>query len=312
MNNKAKITIIGAGNVGATSAYTLALSELAPEIILIDKNADKAHGNAVDIMHGSKFLAGGASVIAGDYHDMPGTSIVIITAGANQAPGETRTDLLACNTAIFKEIISNIKPYITRETILLIVTNPVDILTYITHTLAGLPKTRVIGSGTTLDTARLKQIISSDTGIDPGSINAYVIGEHGDTAVTIWSRTSIAGMPFEEYCRFCSSCNSNIKDVVSAQVRNAAYEVIEQKGATYYAIALAVRRIVECILRDEKGILTVSSVLEGEYGINDMALSLPAVIGRNGIERILPIDYSEEETDALKFGAESLKKVIVE
>ena len=311
MKNKSisKIAIVGTGFVGSTTAYTLMLSGLVSEIVLIDINARKAEGEAMDMMHGMPFVRP-VKIYSGDYPDCKDADIVVITGGANQKPGETRIDLVNKNTEIFKSVIGNIVKYNT-ECILLVVTNPVDILTYVTYKLSGFPKNRVIGSGTVLDSARFKYMIGEHMGIDARNVHAYIIGEHGDTEVPTWSLASIAGVSMDDYCNECNSCNSdNFKTKTFENVKNAAYEIIDRKGATYYAVALAVRRIVEAIVRNENSILTVSSLLEGEYGLNDICLSIPSQLNLNGIERIINIPLSEEETRLLKKSADSLKQVI--
>jgi len=311
MKNKSinKIAIVGTGFVGSTTAYTLMLSGLISEIVLIDINTRKAEGEAMDMNHGMPFVRP-VKIYSGDYPDCKDADIVVITGGANQKPGETRIDLVNKNTAIFKDVIGNIVKYNT-ECILLVVTNPVDILTYVTYKLSGFPKNRVIGSGTVLDSARFKYMIGEHMGIDPRNVHAYIIGEHGDTEVPTWSLASIAGVSIDDYCKTCNSCDSkNFKKETFENVKNAAYEIIDRKGATYYAVALAVRRIVEAIVRNENSIMTVSSLLEGEYGLNDICLSIPSQINTNGIERIINVPLSEEETRLLGKSADSLKHII--
>ncbi len=305
MKSKAKIAVIGAGFVGTTIAYTLVLGNIPVEIALIDINEEKASGEALDIMHGSGFLKS-SSVYAGDYKDLKDTDIIIITAGVNQKVGETRLNLLKRNASIFKTIIENIKKYADNP-IIIVVTNPVDILTYLTYTISGMERNRIIGSGTVLDSSRLKWLIGKETGITPQSIHAYIIGEHGDSEVPAWSRTSIAGINLEEYCGQTGTCSPNFKTAISLKVRNAAYDVIQKKGTTYYGIALSVRRIVESILGDEHSVLTVSGIPDGEHGISGIAISLPAIIGKNGIEKILQIPYAEEELKSLIKSADTLK-----
>jgi len=311
MKNKSinKIAIVGTGFVGSTTAYTLMLSGLVSEIVLIDLNARKAEGEAMDMNHGMPFVRP-VKIYSGDYPNCKDADIVVITGGANQKPGETRMDLVNKNTAIFKDVIGSIVKYNT-ECILLVVTNPVDILTYVTYKLSGFPKNRVIGSGTVLDSARFKYMIGEHMGIDPRNVHAYIIGEHGDTEVPTWSLASIAGVSMDDYCKECNGCNNdNFKNETFENVKNAAYEIIDRKGATYYAVALAVKRIVEAIVRNENSIMTVSSLLEGEYGLNDICLSIPSQINSNGIERIIKVPLSEEETRLLGKSADSLKKVI--
>ncbi len=310
---KGKITVIGAGYVGSSIAYTIVLKELVSEIVLIDINKDKAEGDAMDINHGISFVAP-TKVYAGDYSDIKGSDMVIITAGANQKEGEKRTDLLKRNADIFKDIISNTLCYCHDDTILMVVTNPVDILTYVTHKLSGFSKNNVIGSGTVLDTSRLKYLIGEHTNFDPRNIHTYMIGEHGDSEVAAWSITRVAGMPFSEFCTSADCKNSlcTCEEKFYNKTKNAAYEIINRKGATYYAVAMAVSRIIECIIGDEHSILTISSVLEGEYGIRDVCLSVPTVVGSGGAERVLEVDFSDEEIIGLKNSADTLKKLAKE
>ena len=315
MNKKEiqKVTVIGAGYVGSTTAYTLMLNGLFSELVLIDINTTKARGEAMDLNHGLPF-AKPVKIYQGSYEDSKDSDLIIITAGANQKEGETRLDLVHKNTAVFKSIISEVVKYNSPEnTILLVVTNPVDILTYVTWKLSGFPINRVLGSGTVLDTARFKYLIGEHTGVDARNVHGYILGEHGDTELAAWSLTSIAGMPIDVYCAQCKECKDcNELDKIYNQVRNAAYEIINAKGATYYAVALAVERIVEAIMRDEHSILTVSSIMQGQYGISDVAISVPTVVDRNGINRVLEVPLSENEQKQLYHSAETLKSIIKE
>lgn len=303
-----KAVIVGAGQVGATTAYTLLISGLLSELVLIDVNRDKALGEAMDIAHGMP-LCPPADVRLGDYSDCKGADIIILTAGLNQKPGETRRDLLQKNLGVFRDIVPQIVRY-APDSILLVVTNPVDALTYEALRLSGFPPERVIGSGTVLDTSRLKYILRRHTGVDPRNIHAFVLGEHGDSEFAAWSVTRIAGMPLEEYCRTCGQCISDLSEEAESEfeeeVRRAAYTIINLKGATYYAVALAVRRIVEAILRDEHSILTVSSLLTGQFSISDVCLSLPSIVSSYGIERILPIPLSQSEICSLRTCAQAV------
>ncbi len=311
MKNKSisKIAIVGTGFVGSTTAYTLMLSGLISEIVLIDINKRKAEGEAMDMNHGMPFVRP-VRIYSGDYPDCADADIVVITGGANQKPGETRIDLVNKNTAIFKDVVGNIVKYNT-DCILLVVTNPVDILTYVTYKLSGFPKNRVIGSGTVLDSARFKYMIGEHMGVDPRNVHAYIIGEHGDTEVPTWSLASIAGVPMDVYCKDCNSCDSDsFRKETYDNVKNAAYEIIDRKGATYYAVALAVRRIVEAIVRNENSILTVSSLFEGEYGLNDICLSIPSQVNSDGVSRIINVPLDDEEKALLDRSAQSLKQVI--
>ena len=303
-----KVTVIGAGFVGSTTAYTLMISGLVSELVLIDVNKEKTEGEVMDLNHGMPFVRP-VRISKGEYADCAGADIVIITAGANQKPGETRIDLVHKNTAIFKDIISQIIKYNT-DCILLVVTNPVDILTYVTYRLSGFPKNKVIGSGTVLDTARFKYLLGDHVGIDSRNVHAYIIGEHGDSEVAAWSLTNIAGIPMDKYCETCNRCSNHLsKHQIYTDVKNSAYEIIRRKGATYYAVALAVRRIVEAIVRDENSILTVSSLMEGNYGLNDICLSLPAIINSSGISQVLDVPLNSDEMKALIDSGNSLKQI---
>jgi L-lactate dehydrogenase len=304
-----KVTIIGAGFVGSTTAYTLMISGLVSELVIIDINKDKAEGEVMDLNHGMQFVRP-VRVYHGDYSDCTGSDIIIITAGANQKPGETRIDLLNRNASIFKSIITEILKYNTN-CILLVVTNPVDILTYVTWKLSGFPASKVMGSGTVLDTARFRYLLGRHAGIDPRNVHAYIIGEHGDTEVAAWSLTNIAGMSMEKFCESCGKCEGQLsKYDIYNDVKNAAYEIIKRKSATYYAVALAVKRIVEAIVRDENSILTVSSLLNDKYGVSDVCLSLPTIVNANGINSVLDLPLSSEEISLFKKSAESMKNLI--
>ncbi len=304
---RGKVVVIGTGAVGSTTAYTLMLGGLFQKIVLIDINRDKASGDALDMAHGVS-LVKPVEVIAADYDECKDADIVIIAAGAAQKIGQTRIDLLKENVAIFKSIIDNVMKYAPSDVILMPVTNPVDILTYATYKLSGLPKNQIIGSGTVLDTSRLKYLISQKTGIDARNCHTYIIGEHGDSEVAAWSVTNIGGMTMNEFCKYTGKCDLNDLDKMYEEVKNSAYEIINKKGATYYAIAVAVARICECIAGDENSILTVSGIFEGEYGISDVALSVPTKVGGNGVEHILEVHFSKEEMKGLMNSAATLSE----
>lgn len=308
---RGKMVIVGAGFVGSTTAYTIMLGGIFSHIVIIDINNAKAEGDALDISHGVSFVKP-VRVTAGDYSECSDADIVVITAGANQAPGETRLDLLKRNADIMRGIVENIMKYAPDDIILLTVTNPVDVLTYVTYKVSGLPKNQVLGSGTVLDTSRLKFMISRRTGIDARNCHTYIIGEHGDSEVAAWSITNIGGMSMHEFCRFTGKCTIGDLDEMYNDVKNSAYEIIEKKGATYYAIAVAVAKIVECIAGDENSILTVSSVFDGQYGLEDVALSVPTKVGGDGIEKILEVPFSRDEMKGLRDSAATLKEMIKE
>ena len=247
--NPRKAAIIGCGFVGSASAFALMQSGLFSEMVLIDLNKSKAEGEALDISHGMPF-AHPVNIYAGDYKDLADASIIILSAGANQKPGETRLDLGKKNIIVFKNIISEITKY-NRDAILLIVTNPVDILTYASVKLSGFPENRVIGTGTVLDTARLKQILGSRLSVDPRTVHAFIIGEHGDSEIAAWSSANISGVPLNDFCRMRGYCrHEDEKNTIAENVKNIAYEIIEKKSATYYGIAMSVKRICEAIVMD--------------------------------------------------------------
>lgn len=309
MVNIQKCAIIGCGFVGATTAFTLIEHGVFSELVLIDANNKKAEGEAMDLNHGIPF-AKPVKVYAGNYDDLSDCSLIIIAAGANQKPGETRIDLVKKNTAILKSII----PEITRrnkECILLILSNPVDILTYITLKISGFPKNRVIGSGTVLDTARLKYLLAEHLGVDSRNVHAFIIGEHGDSELAVWSSANISGIDLKDFCGLCGKCTTmeNIYNLYN-NVRESAYKIIDSKGATYYAIAMATLRIVECIVRDEKSVIPVSTLVEGEYGINDVCMGLPSIVGKNGVERILEIPLNKNEAENLLNSAREINEYI--
>lgn len=308
---RGKIAVIGAGAVGSTTAYTLLLGGLFSEIVLIDIDRKKAEGDALDMAHGVS-LVKPVSVYAGDYSDCRDADIAVITAGAPQSGTQTRLDLLRENAELYKKIVKSIMEYAPSDIILMPVSNPVDILTYVTYKLSGLPKNRVLGSGTVLDTSRLKYLISRKTGVDARSCHTYIIGEHGDSEVAAWSVTNIGGMTMNEFCRHTGKCGLNDLDGMYGEVKNSAYEIISKKGATYYAIAVAVARICECIAGDEGSILTVSGIFDGEYGISGVALSVPTMVGGNGVERIFEVPFSKEEMKGLYNSASTLSELLRE
>ena len=315
MDNR-KVVIIGDGAVGSTTAYTLMQHSYIGEIVIIDINKTKAEGDVLDMVHGLSFVSQ-KIIKSGDYPDVKGAHVVIITAGAAQKEGETRVDLLKRNINVFNSILDSIKPYLEESTIILVVTNPVDILAYYTYKKLGISASRVIGSGTVLDSSRLKSLLSEDTKIDPRNIHAYVIGEHGDSEVSAFSVSSIGGVPIRNYCAICGKCDKNNLqnlDVFAKKVVNAAYEIIAKKGATFYAIALSVEKIVDTIINNQHSVLTISSLVNDKVNgrINGVYLSLPTIVGSSGVEKILDLEYSPEETDKLVESANKLKSLYKE
>lgn len=308
---RGKAVVIGAGFVGSTTAYTLMCGGLFKEIVIIDINRNKAEGDAMDIAHGVSFVRP-VDVYCGSYSDCHDADIIIITAGANQKPDETRLELLKKNSSIIRDVVENIMKYAPDDIILLTVSNPVDILSYITYKISGLPSNRVIGSGTVLDTSRLKYMLSHHTCIDARNCHTYIIGEHGDSEVAAWSITNIAGMSLQEIRDTNGKCSLLDLENMYSKVVNAAYEIIRKKGATYYAIALAIERIVECIAGEENSFLTVSSVLNGQYGIKDVSLSVPTQLSGNGVEWIPEVSFSEDEIAGLHRSAEIMRAYLTE
>ncbi len=307
--NLRKVAMIGCGFVGSASAFSLMNSGLFSEMVLIDANKEKAEGETMDISHGVPFSRH-MQIYAGDYDDITDAAIIIVTAGANQKPGETRLDLVNKNVAIFKSIMPEIKKRNCKGTIL-IVANPVDILTYVAIKLLGFEENRVIGSGTVLDTARLKYELGEHLSVDSRSVHAFIIGEHGDSEIAAWSSANVSGIKLDDFCEMRGHYDHKKADEeIADRVKNSAYEIIKRKGATYYGIAMAVRRICEVIIRDEKSIIPVSSMMHGEYGIDNVVLSMPSVVGKDGFETRVPIELNEEEQQKLRESAETLKKVL--
>ena len=304
-----KVAVIGCGFVGATSAFSLIQTGLFSEMVLIDANAKKAEGEAMDLSHGSAYLTP-MNIYAGTYDDIVDAGIIVITAGANQKPDETRLDLVKKNVQIFKSIIPEIKKR-NREGILLIVSNPVDILTEVALKLSGFPSNRVIGSGTVLDTARLKYVLGKHLQVDPRDVHAYIIGEHGDSELVVWSGAQVAGIHINHFCELRGHFNhEEAMERLAQEVRDSAYEIIERKGATYYGVAVAVKRIATAIVKDEHAVLPVSSLMQGEFGLNDLCLSIPTVIGQNGVEKVVDIYLNNDENDKLQSSARALKEVL--
>jgi L-lactate dehydrogenase len=306
-----RVAIVGVGNVGATCAYALLMSGRAAEIVLIDANPARAEGEAMDLNHAVPFGAP-CRVWAGDYADCAGAAVTVITAGAAQKPGETRLDLVKKNTAIFKSIVPQVARH-NPDGIILVAANPVDVLSYAAWKLSGLPAARVIGSGTILDTARFRYLLSQHYGVDPRSVHAYIIGEHGDSEVPVWSLANIAGMRLTDFCCLQNAEYDQAKlDEIFVQTRDAAYEIIRRKGATFYAIGTGLMRIVEAILRDQSTVLSVSSLIDQYYGIDDVYLSLPTVIDRGGVEALLRLPLEEMEIVGLRRSADVLKATIAQ
>ena len=305
----AKVAVVGVGSVGASFAYSLMIHGLVSEISLIDVNAEKAMGEALDLEHGLPFVQP-ARINAGDYGECADADIVVIAAGAAQKPGESRLNLVERNVAVFKQVIPKIKEH-NDHCILLIATNPVDIMTYVSLKLSGFPPNRVIGSGTMLDTSRLRSLIGEKFRIDSRNVHAYIIGEHGDSEVPVWSAASIAGVNLKDYCPICGmKYEKPYLDDIFEQVKNAAYKIIDLKGATYYAIGLGLTRIVESIIRDENAILTVSSLLQDYYGVSGVCLSVPSIVNKDGIMQTIKLPLEDAEIEMFQKSAAIMKNLI--
>lgn len=307
-----KTGIVGSGFVGATAAYALVMRGVGRRLVLVDQNRARAGAEADDILHAVPF-AHPLEVTAGDYADLAGCRVVIVSAGVGQKPGETRLQLLERNAQVFKQVIPNILQH-APEALLLIATNPVDVMTHIAARYAtkfGVPSRRVIGSGTTLDTARLRSLIGRHLNVDSQHIHAYVVGEHGDSEVIPWSLVTVGGIPLEEFCNAgqISICPDDY-EVIDERVRRAAYHIIEGKGATYYGIGSAIARIVEVILQDERSILTVCTPMDDVAGVKDVTVSLPNLVGGEGIIKTFSPHLNETETAALRASAQVVRTVI--
>src|SRR5689334_3546441 len=304
-----RVAVVGAGNVGATTAYTLLLSGLAAEIVLIDANRAKAEGEAMDLNHAVP-LTHPTRIIPGSIADCDGASVTIIAAGAGQKPGESRLDLVKRNADVFASIV----PSIARANpsgILLVTTNPVDVLTYASWKLSGLPPEQVIGSGTILDTARFRYLLSGHFGVDARSVHAFIVGEHGDSEVPVWSLANIAGMRLADFAaRDGKAFGPEVMDTIFRNTRDAAYEIISRKGATYYAVASGIVRIVEAIVRDQSTVLSLSSLVDGAYGLSGVSFSLPTGVDRGGVEKVLHLELDRGEEEALQRSAGVLQSTI--
>ncbi len=311
MNEPVRIAVVGAGNVGATFAYSLVLSGLASEIVLIDADRARAEGQAMDLDHAVPFNQP-VRVQAGGFEDCKGALVTMVSAGTNQKPGESRMDLLKRNIAVFRDVIGEIAA-VNPEGIILVATNPVDILTYAAYKISGLSRRRVFGSGTILDTARFRTLLANHFDVDPRSLHAHIIGEHGDSEVPVWSLANIAGVRLADLSgEGWPKYEAQAMEQIFSQTRDAAYHIIERKGATYYAVASGLLRIVEAIVRDQSTVLSTSSLLTGQYGLSDVCLSLPTVINRRGVARVLELGLDPTEVEKLTRSATILSASIEE
>ncbi|MCG3210439.1 MAG: L-lactate dehydrogenase [Anaerolineae bacterium] len=309
-----KIGVVGTGMVGATGAYAIAMRGLASELVLVDKFTTRAQAEAADILHAVPF-AHPIRVTAGNFADLAGCKIVIIAAGVGQKPGETRLQLLERNAVIFKEMIPEVAKY-APDAVLVVATNPVDIMTHMTARFAaehGVPQNHVLGSGTTLDTARFRALLSTHLGVAANNIHGYVLGEHGDSEVLAWSLATVGVIPLADFCRTQNiRLDEAVKQEIDEKVRRAAYTIIEGKGATYYGIGSALARIVEAILDDQRAILTVCSPVPAVVGVKEVTIALPHIVGRAGVLGTLPLPLNQDETLALQASANVIRNAITE
>ncbi|WP_042458390.1 L-lactate dehydrogenase [Neobacillus dielmonensis] len=308
LNRVNRVALIGTGFVGSSYAFAMLNQGISEELVLIDVNKEKAEGDAMDLNHGLPFAPSHTKIFYGSYQDCGSADIVVITAGANQKPGETRLDLVEKNTKIFKNIIDEILAS-GFDGIFLVATNPVDILTYAVRKFSGFPKERVIGSGTILDTARFRFLLGDYFNVDTRNVHAYIIGEHGDTELPVWSHADIAGMAIEKWKKTHETSQEDL-DQIFENVRDAAYHIIERKGATYYGIAMGLVRLTKAILQNENSVLTVSAYLDGEYGQNDIYIGVPAIVNRNGVREIVELELNEAEKQKFEHSVNVLKKTM--
>jgi L-lactate dehydrogenase len=308
-NSSQKVGLVGTGFVGSSFAYTLMQRGIASELMLIDANAEKAIGEMMDLNHGLSFTKP-MKITAGNYSDLTGSKVVVITAGTSQRPGETRLDLLSRNAAIFRSIIPEVVKH-NPGGIILIATNPVDILTYISLKESNLPPAKLIGSGTILDTSRFRFLLGQYYEVDTRSVHAYIVGEHGDSEIPLWSMANIGGVRLQEFAPLKNKeYDQEEMNKLFVSVRDAAYEIIKRKGASYYAIGLGLLSIVEAILGDYRSVLSISTLMTGQYGVHDICLSLPSVVGENGVEEILTLPMNAEEQEGFRASANKLKTTL--
>ncbi len=310
VSGKRKVVVVGAGTVGSTFCYALAQSGLADEIVLIDQNADLARGQALDLAHGQPFFPT-VSIRVGDPSDYADAQAIVITAGTAQRPGQSRLDLLQRNAAIVGQIAGDVAAQDSAG-VMIVVTNPVDILTHVALRRSGWERGRVIGSGTVLDSARFRHLLSRHCGVDVHNVHAYILGEHGDSELAAWSMTHVAGMPIDEYCPMCGRCEdwAAERSRIEQEVRDSAYHIIDYKGTTCFAVGLALVRIVAATLRHENSVLTVSTLLDGEFGLRDVCLSVPCIVSAGGVEKIIESRLPKDEFESLSASAALLKEAL--
>jgi L-lactate dehydrogenase len=315
-NLRPKISVIGGGNVGIRYAYGLLIRGLGREIVIVDIDRKRIEGEVADLSHGMSYAPGPIQIRAGDYEDIEGSELVVITAGKKQKAGQTRMDVAKDNVAIFRKIIPEITRY-APDAIFLVVSNPLDVMTYAAFRFSGKPSSEVIGSGTVLDSSRFRYLLAAECMVDTRNIHAYILGEHGDTEFPVWSKAMIGGMLFNEYCReYCNkrkTCNVKLhRQQIVDDVKNSAYRIIENKGETSYGIGLSLGRITQSIINNENAILPVSVHMEGYYGLEGCYLSLPSIVNKKGVREVLALQLDDEEKDKLEYSAAAIKKVIKE
>ena len=314
MNDRKALNIVGlvgTGMVGASFAYALMQNGIANELVLIDRDASRAEGEMMDLNHGLPFVRP-MRIIAGDYSDLVDAKMVVICAGANQRPGQTRLELLQINAGVFRDIVPRITA-VNQDAIIIVATNPVDILTQLSAEIVGIDRCRVLGSGTVLDTARLRYMLSQHYGVDSRSVHAFIVGEHGDSELALWSLANIAGVRLPDFVGGNGQgYDPAALDLIFNQTKNAAYEIIQRKRATYYAIGLGLLTIVEAVLRNQHTVMTVSSPLVGQYGVSGISISMPTIVGRRGVEEVINLPVSEAELAAFQSSAQTLKDRLAE
>ncbi|WP_071460128.1 L-lactate dehydrogenase [Bacillus massilinigeriensis] len=303
-----RVVLVGTGFVGSSYAFALLNQRVTEELVLVDLNKEKSEGDAMDLNHGMPFAPSPTKIWFGSYADCKDADLVVLCAGANQKPGETRLDLVEKNTRIFRGIVGEVMTS-GFDGIFLVATNPVDILTYAVWKFSGLPKERVIGSGTILDTARLRFLLGNYFEVDTRNVHAYIIGEHGDTELPVWSHADIGGKLISEIMEEKDGYKEEELEEIFTNVRDAAYHIIQRKGATYYGIAMGLVRLTKAILHNENSILTVSAYLDGEYGHNDIYIGVPAIVNRNGIREVMELTLNEKEKQQFEHSVDVLKKI---
>ncbi len=309
-----KVSIIGCGNVGIRCAYALMIRGIARQIVIVDIDRRRLEGEVMDLSHGAPYISP-VEVVSGEYADIAHSDLVVITAGKKQTPGQTRMELVRDNVEIFKKVIPEIVKH-APAAVFLVVTNPVDVLAYAAYKISSKPSREVLSSGTVLDSARFRFLLSKHCAIDPHNIHAYILGEHGDSEFAVWSKAMIGGVLFADYCCVCLQKKTCRRDEtfkrIFEEVRDSAYKIIEHKGETSYGIGLALTRITQAVIGDENAVLPVSSLVQDYYGVNDVYLSVPAVVNRTGVREILRLDFNAEEEAAFRNSAAAVKKVIRE